>query len=82
MVRAVPLVSASVRAVPEPPRYLTQAEAAEYLRVSVKFLSRETAAGRVAASRLGRRLVYDVVELDEYVRRNRTTLGEDLSDSE
>lgn len=81
MLREITYASASVRAVPDLPRYLTSPEAAEYLRVSTRFLRRETAAGRVAVSRLGRKLLYDRTDLDEYVRRNRVAPGEDLEES-
>ena len=76
MSRAGTYVSASVRAVPDLPRYLTAAEAAEYLRISTRHLRRETASGNIPVSRLGRKLLYDRAELDDYVRRSRVQPGE------
>jgi excisionase family DNA binding protein len=73
-------VSASVRAVPDLPRYLTAVEAAEYLRISTRHLRRATASGHIPVSRLGRKLLYDRAELDEYVRRSRVQPGEDFDD--
>jgi excisionase family DNA binding protein len=78
--RDSPCFSASVRAVPDLPRYLTPPEAAEYLRVSTRFLRRETSSGHIAVSRLGRKLLYDRTDLDDYVRRNRVEPGEDFDD--
>ncbi len=75
-----PVLAAKVASVPPQTRVLTQSEAAEYLRVSVKTLQRETRAGRVPASRIGRRLLYTVDDLDEYLRRMRVHPGEDSTD--
>ncbi len=80
VLREISYRSASVRAVPDLPRYLTPPEAAEYLRVSTRFLRRETSGGRIAVSRLGRKLLYDRTDLDEYVRRNRVEPGDSLDD--
>ena len=80
MLRISATRSASVRAVPDLPRYLTATEAAEYLRISTRHLRRATASGQIPVSRLGRKLLYDRSELDEYVRRSRVQPGESLDE--
>jgi excisionase family DNA binding protein len=52
--------TATIQAVPdnEPPEWLTQAEAAALLRISIKMLRAETAAGRVPAVKFGRTVRY------------------------
>ena len=62
---------ANVRGVDDPPRYLSQAEAATYLRVSVRFMRTETRAGLFTPSKVGRKLLYEQADLDRYVRDHR-----------
>lgn len=52
-------------------RYLTQGEAAAYLRLSVRYLRDETIKGNIDAARIGKRLLYTVEDLDAYVRKHR-----------
>ena len=54
-------------------RYLTQREAAEYLGLSARFLSRETAAGKLPVIRLGegKALRYAREDLDAYMHARR-----------
>ena len=54
-------------------RYLTQREAAEYLGLSARFLSRETAAGKLPVIRLGegKALRYAREDLDAYMLARR-----------
>lgn len=52
-------------------RYLTLEEAAAYLRISPRFLRSETGANHVTAARVGKRLLFVVEDLDEYVRARR-----------
>jgi len=52
-------------------RYLTLEEAAAYLRISPRFLRSETVANRVTAARVGKRLLFVVEDLDDYVRARR-----------
>lgn len=54
-------------------RYLTQREAAEYLGLSARFLSRETAAGKLPVIRLGegKALRYAREDLDAYMLSRR-----------
>src|SRR5262245_15122062 len=60
----------------EPPmgfvQELTEAEAARELRISVDSLQRERAAGKIAFARVGRRVFYPVVCIEQY-RQNRIT---------
>ena len=62
---------ANVRQVDDPPRYLSQSEAATYLRVSVRFMRTETRHGLFTPSKVGRKLLYEQVDLDRYVRDHR-----------
>ncbi len=52
-------------------RYLTLEEAAAYLRISPRFLRSETVANQVTAARVGKRLLFVVEDLDDYVRARR-----------
>lgn len=54
-------------------RYLSQKEAADYLGLSARFLSRETAAGELPVIRVGegKALKYDRVDLDAYMAKRR-----------
>lgn len=52
-------------------RYLTREEAAAHLRISTRYLGQETAAGRILAVRIGRRVTYLLEDLDEYAERRR-----------
>lgn len=64
-------------------RYLTQSEAADYLRVSVRWLREATSNGQIPAAKVGRKLLYTAADLDAYVdRQRRLRTGEDLSDTE
>jgi excisionase family DNA binding protein len=56
-------------------RYLSQREAAEYLGLSARFVSRETLAGRLPVIRLGegKALKYAREDLDTYMRERRGT---------
>lgn len=58
--------------VAEQQRYLTREEAAAHLRISTRYLDKETAAKRIPSIRLGRRVNYLVEDLDEYARSRRT----------
>ncbi len=60
-------------AIMESRRWLSQREAAEYLGFSTRFLSRETAAGRLPVIRAGagKALRYDRTDLDAYMLRHR-----------
>lgn len=64
--RHAPAPTDTVRVMPAA-RYLTLDEAAEYIRVSPRFLRSETSAGRVVGAKVGRRLVYTAEDLDAYV---------------
>jgi len=48
-------------------RYLSRRDAAGYLGVSVRSLDTWTAAGRVVASKMGKRVLYDRIDLDRAV---------------
>jgi excisionase family DNA binding protein len=52
-------------------RYVTAADAAEYLGLSLDALYKRVRAGEVPASRLGRSLRFDLMELDLLMRRQR-----------
>ncbi len=52
-------------------RYLTLEEAAAYLRISPRYLRSETLANNVTAARVGKRLLFVVEDLDDYVRARR-----------
>ncbi len=52
-------------------RYLTLEEAAAYLRISPRYLRSETLANNVPAARVGKRLLFVVEDLDDYVRARR-----------
>ena len=56
-------------------RYLSQRQAAEYLGLSARFVSRETLAGRLPVIRLGegKALKYAREDLDAYMRERRRT---------
>jgi excisionase family DNA binding protein len=77
----MPLTAANLLLVE--PRYLTQSEAAEYLRVSVRWLREATSGGEIPAAKVGRKLLYTPADLDAYVdRQRRLRTGQDLSDTE
>lgn len=71
------MLTVNVARMAEQQRYLTQKEAAAYLRLSVRWLSAETVAGNIPVVRIGRRVTYLVEDLDEYVRRHRRVGGEE-----
>jgi excisionase family DNA binding protein len=48
-------------------RYHDAAGAANYLKVSLSWLRKKTAAGEIPHIKLGRRVVYDRRDLDEYM---------------
>lgn len=50
------------------PRWLKAEEAAEHLRCPVSRIRKLTMTGELPAHREGRRVLYDVRELDEFVR--------------
>jgi len=54
-------------------RYFSRKEAAEFLRVSVRFLADDavTRRYRIPFSRIGSRCIYDQTELEEYMRKHR-----------
>lgn len=54
-------------------RYMSQREAAEYLGLSTRFISRETAAGNLAVIRVGegKAVKYDRADLDAYMLKRR-----------
>ncbi len=52
-------------------RYLTADDAAEYLGLTRDALYSRTRAGQIPASKLGRKLRWDVQDLDLMMRRNR-----------
>lgn len=54
-----------------PTRFLTVAEVAEALRISVRQVQREIAAGRLNAHRFGRLVRVSVHDLEEFIRRPR-----------
>jgi len=48
--------------------YFKPKDAAAYLTISPRTLWAETAAGRIKAAKIGRRLIYSRAELDRYVQ--------------
>ena len=58
-------------------RYLTPAEAAEYLRMSLSWVRKATRAGALPHAQLGWRLVYDRKDLDEFVRERKVAASWD-----
>ncbi len=57
-------------------RYLTNREAQAYLQKSHTTLWRLKRSGQIAYSKTGMNLLFDRLDLDEYVRRNRTPATE------
>ena len=78
----MPRHAANLLAVPPETRYLTRTEAAEYLRVSDRYLRLETSRGNIAAYKLGRRVLYSVEDLEAYMQRKRVRPGDNLDDTE
>lgn len=76
----MPRYAANLLAVPPDARYLTRTEAAEYLRVSDRYLRLETSRGNIAAFKLGRRVLYSREDLDAYMQRNRVQPGDALDE--
>ena len=56
-----------------PPKYLDVKEAAEYLHIPVGTLYHKT--GEIPHSEIGKRVIFSQRDLDEYARRNRSTVG-------
>ena len=54
------------------PRYLTVTQAVAYTHLSRTTLYRAERDGQLGAIRCGRRLMFDISDLDSFMRRNRT----------
>lgn len=65
----VPIATQQVR------NWITRAEAAEYLRVSVRHLDALLARRALTHYRLGSRVVFRVTDLDAYMTGNRVPAG-------
>ena len=61
-------------------RYLTPAETAEYLRMSLSWVRKVTRAGALPHADLGWRIVYDREDLDEFVRQRKVAAAWDARD--
>ncbi len=64
-----------------PRRFLTEPEAAAYLRVSRSFLAKKrcTGGGGPRFTKLGRRVVYDLGDLDEFAERGKRASTSDTA---
>lgn len=67
------MASVTVARMAEQQRFLTRDEAAAYLRISTRYLDVETAAGRIPAIRLGRRVTYSRDDLEAYAASRKDT---------
>ena len=52
-------------------RYLAPPSAADYTKMSLSWLRKRTAAGEIPHIKLGRRVVYDRLDLDDYMDRQK-----------
>ncbi len=73
--------ASNLLAMPET-RWLTRVEAAQYLRLSERYVALETSRGSIPASKVGRRVLYDVEDLNAYMRSKRMQPGEEVPDTE
>ena len=55
----------------EQDRYLAPPAAADYTKMSLSWLRKRTAAGEVPHIKLGRRVVYDRLDLDAYMEEQK-----------
>ena len=52
-------------------RYLNPPEGADYTKMSLSWLRKKTAAGEIPHIKLGRRVVYDRLDLDAYMEEQK-----------
>ena len=57
----------------EADRYLNPPEGADYTKMSLSWLRKKTAAGEIPHIKLGRRVVYDRLDLDAYMKEQKIT---------
>ena len=55
----------------EADRYLSPREAAAYQKMSLSWIRKKTASGEIPHIKLGRRVVYDRLDLDEFLRQKK-----------
>ena len=55
----------------DPDRYLSPPEGAHYTKMSLSWLRKRTAAGEIPHIKLGRRVVYDRLDLDDYMEEQK-----------
>lgn len=69
------MASVTVTRMPEEQRTFTHKEAAAYLGISTRYLSRETAGGQLPVVKIGRRVSYLRADLDAYIAAHRRIVG-------
>lgn len=65
----------------DPDRYLSPREAAKYMKMSLSWLRKQTAAGEIPHIKPCRRVVYDRLDLDEYMSRHKIDTAWRLRDT-